>query len=66
MFFICMVSVCIYIYTCFSFIWFVGFYDISTFVGYLPTNPFYVNNRFYLKQFSLARVQGIIVKNISI
>ena len=34
--------------------WFVGFYDISTFVGYLTPNPFYVNNQFYLKQFSLA------------
>ena len=29
---------------------FVGFYGISTFVGYLMPNPFYVNNLFYLKQ----------------
>ena len=27
---------------------------------------FYVNNQFYVKQFSLARVQSLIVKNISI
>ena len=37
-----------------NFVWFVGFYGISTFVGYLTPNPFYVNNLFYLKQFSLA------------
>ena len=30
------------------------FYSLSTFVGYLTPNPFYVNNLFYLKQFSLA------------
>ncbi len=34
--------------------WFIGFYGISTFVGYLTPNPFYVNNLFFLKQFSLA------------
>ena len=38
----------------FSLVWFVGFYGISTFVGYLTPNPFYVNYLFYLKQFSLA------------
>ena len=35
-------------------VWFVGFYGISTFVGYLTPNSFYVNNLFYLNQFSLA------------
>ena len=37
-------------------IWFglVWFYGISTFLGYLTPNPFYVNNQFYLKQFGLA------------
>ena len=34
----------------------VWFYGISTFVGYLIPNPFFVNNQFYFKQFSLARV----------
>ena len=34
--------------------WFVGFYGISTFVGYLTPNPFLCNNLFYWKQFSLA------------
>ena len=29
-------------------VWWVGFYGISTFVGYLTLNPFYVNNLFYL------------------
>ena len=31
----------------FGLVWFVGFYGISTFVGYLRPNPFYVNNLFY-------------------
>ena len=43
--------------------WFGG---ISTFVGYLTPSPFYVNNQFYLKQFGLAWVHSLIVKNISI
>ena len=49
-------------------IWFglVWFYGISTFVGYLTPNPFYVNNQFSLKQFGLAWVHSLIVKNISI
>ena len=34
--------------------WLVDFYGISTFVGYLTTNPFYANSQFYIKQFSLA------------
>ena len=38
----------------FGLVWFVGFYGISIFEGYLTPNPFYVNNLFYLKQFSLA------------
>ena len=42
----------------FGLVWFVGFYGISTFVGYLTPNPFYVNNLFYLKQFSLAQSNG--------
>ena len=32
-----------------------GFYGISTFVGYLMPNPFYTNNQFYFKQFSLEQ-----------
>ena len=35
-------------------VWFRGFYGISIFVGYLTPIHFYVNNLFYLKQFSLA------------
>ena len=37
-------------------VWFglLGFSGISTFVGYLTPNPFYVQYLFYLKQFSLA------------
>ena len=35
-------------------IWFVGFYGISTFVGYLTPKPFNINKQFYLKQFTLA------------
>ena len=38
----------------------VWFYGISTFVGYLTPN------QFYLKQFSLAWVHSLIIKNISI
>ena len=34
--------------------WFVWFYGISTFVGYLRQIHFYVNDLFYWKQFSLA------------
>ena len=45
--------------------WF-EFYGISTFVCYLIPNPFYTNNLFYFKQFSLALVHSLIVKNISI
>ena len=47
-------------------VWFVGFYGMSTFVGYLIRNPFYENNQFYFKQFILAWVHSLIVKNISI
>ena len=43
-----------------------GFNGISPFVDYLTPNPFYVNNQFYFKQFSLAWVHSLIVKNISI
>ena len=46
--------------------WMVGFYGILTFVGYFTPNPFYANNQFYFKQFSLAWVHSLIVKNISI
>ena len=42
--------------------WLVGFYGISTFVGYLAPNPFYTNSQFYFKQFSLAWVHNLIVK----
>ena len=34
--------------------WLVGFSGISTCVGYLMPNPFYANNQFFFKQFSLA------------
>ena len=35
--------------------WLVGFYGISTFVGYLMQIYFYTNNQFsYFKHFSLA------------
>ena len=43
--------------------WFVGFYGISTFIA---KSIFYVNNLFFWKQFSLALVHGLMVKNISI
>ena len=46
--------------------WLVEFYGISTFVGYLMQNPFYTNNQFYFKQFNLAWVHNLSVKNISI
>ena len=46
--------------------WLVGFYGISTFVGYLMSNPFYANKQFYFKQFSIAWVHSLIIKNISI
>ena len=38
-------------------VWFIGFYGISTFVGYFNAKSiFYVNNLFYLKtiQFSIS------------
>ena len=41
-------------------------YGILTFVGYLMPHPFYTNNQFYFKQFSLAWVHSLIVKNFSI
>ena len=34
-------------------VWLVGFYGISTFLGYLMPNPF-LGKYFYFKQFSLA------------
>ena len=37
----------------------VWFYGISTFVGYLTPNPFYVTNQFYFKQFSSAWVHSL-------
>ena len=43
-----------------------GFYGISTFGGYLMPNPFYTNNQFYFKRFSLAWVHSLIIKNFSI
>ena len=46
--------------------WLVGFYDISTFVGYLKPIHFYTNNKFYLKKYRLTEVHSLIVKNISI
>ena len=46
--------------------WLFRFYSISTFIGYLMPNPFYSNNQFYFKPFSLAWVHSLIVKNISI
>ena len=42
------------------------FFSISTLVSYLLPNPFYTNNQFYFKQFSLPKVHSLIVKNISI
>ena len=52
--------------------WLVGWFDfvwvycISTFVCYLMPNLFYTNKHFYFKQFSLAWVHNLIVKNIPI
>ena len=47
--------------------WLVGFYGISTFVGYLMPNPLsFATNQFYFKLFSLAWAHSLIVKNISI
>ena len=51
----------IYLSICFSLLilyvrlvgW-MGSYGIWTFVGYLMPNPFYTNNQFYFKQFSLV------------
>ena len=40
----------------------IGFYVISTFVGYLMQNPFLYNKQFYFKQFSLAWEHNLIVK----
>ena len=45
--------------------WLFGLNGISTFVDYLMPNPFYTNNQFYFKQFSLAWVHSLIVKSIS-
>ena len=42
--------------------WLVGFYGISTFVGYLTPNPFSYNK--FFKQFSLAWVHSLILENI--
>ena len=46
--------------------WFGLVYGISTFVCYLMPSLFYTNNQFYFRQFSLAWVHSLIVKNISI
>ena len=51
----------IYIYIYVLIGWLVGFYGISTFVGYLTPKPFYANDQFYFKQFSLAWVHSLIV-----
>ena len=48
------------------FSWLFRFYGISTFEGYLMPNHFYTNNQFYFKQFSLAGVNSLIIKNVSI
>ena len=42
-----------------------GFYAISTIVGYSTPNPF-LCKQFYFKYFSWAWVNSLIVKNISI
>ena len=39
--------------------WLVGFYGITIFEGYLMPNPFYTNNQFHFKQFSLAWVYSL-------
>ena len=46
--------------------WVVGFYGISTLVVILCQIHFYTNNQFYFKQFRLAWVLSLIIKNISI
>ena len=46
--------------------WLFTFYVISTFVGYFTPNTFYTKIQFYFKQFSLAWLHSLIVKNISI
>ena len=35
--------------------WLFGFYGISTLVGYLMLNLFYMNNQFYFKLFGLVK-----------
>ena len=47
-------------------LWLVGFYGISTFVGYLTPNPFYAISQLYFKQFSLTWVHSFIVKTVRI
>ena len=54
------VFVCLFL--CLYICLFVWIYGISTFVGYLMSNPFYQNKQFYSKQFSLAYVHSLIVK----
>ena len=44
----------------------VGFYGISTTVGYLIPNPFFTYNQFYFKQISLTLVHCFNVKSSSI
>ena len=39
--------------------WLFGFYGISTYVDYSVPNPFYANNQFYFKPFSLAWVHSL-------
>ena len=53
----------LYIYI--KYIWFglVGFYGISTIVGYLMSNQFYTYKQLYFKQFSLA-YKKILLKKI--
>ena len=40
--------------------WLVGWLD------FMAYQPFYTNHQFYFKQFSLAQIHSLIVKNISI
>ena len=49
-----------------SIFWLSGFYGISAFIGYFAPNPFYTNNLFSFKQFSLVWLHSLIVKNMSI
>ena len=44
--------------------WLVGFYGMSTFVGYLSQIHFYANSQLYFDQFSLAWVHSLIVKTV--